>query len=123
VPAPRSTDQIASLPPAQTQVETPVLRIEFAGAASGLSGRAEQALARLADDLNRSEERLQIKAFAGGGSGNGSNARRVSLSRALAVRAYLLEKGIRSTRIDVRALGQAGDNGPVDRVDIVLIGR
>jgi outer membrane protein OmpA-like peptidoglycan-associated protein len=102
-----------------------VLRLEFAGTGNTLSTRAEQALARLAEDLVRSEERLQIKAFAGGGASNGagSGARRLSLSRALAVRAYLLEKGVRSTRIDVRALGQAGDGGPAERVDIVLIGR
>ena len=47
----------------------------------------------------------------------------MSLSRALAVRSYLIEQGIRSTRIDVRALGLAGDSGPLDRVDVVLLGR
>jgi outer membrane protein OmpA-like peptidoglycan-associated protein len=41
----------------------------------------------------------------------------LSLTRALAVRAYLMDKGIADTRIDVRALGVAA-SGPPDRVDI-----
>lgn len=100
-----------------------MLRLEFDASGSSLSARGEQALAKLAGDLARSDERLQIKAFATGGGAAGSNARRLSLSRALAVRAFLLERGLGSTRIDVRALGQAADGGPADRVDIVLLGR
>ena len=49
-----------------------------------------------------------------------SQSRRMSLSRALFVRQYLLEKGIRSTRIDVRALG---NKNPVDRVEVFVIQR
>jgi len=45
--------------------------------------------------------------------------RRLSLSRALAVRAFLIDQGVRSTRLDVRALGDKTGDGPADRVDIV----
>ncbi len=45
-------------------------------------------------------------------------ARRLSLSRALAVRDYLTAKGISSARIDVRALGANVPSGDPDRVDI-----
>jgi outer membrane protein OmpA-like peptidoglycan-associated protein len=49
-------------------------------------------------------------------------ARRVSLARAVAVRAYLIEKGVRSLRIDVRALGNRADTGPVaDQVDLLVV--
>jgi hypothetical protein len=38
------------------------------------------------------------------------------------VRAYLIEKGVRSLRIDVRALGNRADNGPVaDQVDLLVV--
>jgi outer membrane protein OmpA-like peptidoglycan-associated protein len=44
------------------------------------------------------------------------------LSRALVVRAYLIERGVSNLRLDVRALGNRSDNGvPPDRVDIVMI--
>ncbi len=59
-------------------------------------------------------------AYAGGDNDNASQARRLSLSRALAVRSYLIEQGVRSTRIDVRALGNKTDVEPADRVDLIL---
>lgn len=67
--------------------------------------------------------RLRLLAYAGGATQTPSQARRLSLSRALAVRAYLIEKGIRSTRIDVRALGNKSEGGPPDRVDIIITTR
>jgi len=39
------------------------------------------------------------------------------------VRSFLIERGIRSTRIDVRALGIPEDDGPEDRVDVVIVAR
>jgi outer membrane protein OmpA-like peptidoglycan-associated protein len=67
--------------------------------------------------------RLQIVAYATGGDEAGSQARRLSLSRALAVRSYLIDQGIRSTRMDVRALGNRSPDGPADRVDMVIVRR
>jgi hypothetical protein len=71
--------------------------------------------------MEESDGRLQLKAYAGGTAETLSSARRLSLSRALSVRSFLIEQGIRSTRIDVRALGRAEDSGPPERVDIVLL--
>ena len=70
------------------------------------------------------QKRLQVVAYAAS-QGNTSAARRLSLSRALAVRSYLIDKGIRSTRIDVRAMGapEAASSGPADRVDLVVVGQ
>ena len=48
-----------------------------------------------------------------------SQARRKALARGLEVRKYLIGKGVRSNRIDVRALGTKSEGGPADRVDIV----
>jgi len=38
-------------------------------------------------------------------------------------RSYLIKKGIRSTSIDVRALGNRSGNGPTDRIDIIVTTR
>ena len=62
---------------------------------------------------------VQLVAYASGPPDQASQARRISLSRAITVRSYLMEQGVKSARIDVRALGNRGDGGPQDRVDIV----
>ena len=49
-----------------------------------------------------------------------SNARRLSLSRALGIRSYLIDKGVEGTRIDVRALGNKETSGQINRVDLKL---
>ena len=98
-----------------------ILRIDFLGASTRLTPDAERRLGSLAATMMESDGRLQLKAYAGGTVETLSSARRLSLSRALAVRSFLIEQGIRSTRIDVRALGRAEDDGPPERVDIVLL--
>ena len=65
--------------------------------------------------------RLQLVAYASGGGDNPSRARRLSLSRALAVRSFLVDQGVKSTRMDVRALGNKFEEGPGDRVDLIIL--
>ncbi|MDY0028444.1 MAG: OmpA family protein [Pseudobdellovibrionaceae bacterium] len=62
--------------------------------------------------------RLEILAFASSTDGSQGSSRRISLSRALSTRSYLLEKGIEPTRIDVRALSDNTQESPVDRMDL-----
>lgn len=62
--------------------------------------------------------RLELLAYASAENGSTSNARRLSLSRALAVRAYLIDRGIKTVRFIVRAQGDRFDSGPADRVDL-----
>ena len=72
--------------------------------------------------LKKSESsRLQIQAFASADKQEQSTARRLSLSRGLSVRSYLLEKGIPASRIDVRALGNNTLEPPIDRVDLIFL--
>lgn len=75
-------------------------------------------LPRLAKD---DRARIQILSFATSPDGTESGARRISLSRALSVRDYLLAQKINPSRIDVRALANQGSETPQDRVDIVLL--
>lgn len=100
-----------------------ILRIDFGGASMRLTPDAERKLKSLAATMMENDGRLQLKAHAGGTGETRRLARRLSLSRALEVRSFLIEQGIRSTRIDVRALGRPEDDGPSERVDVVLLTR
>jgi len=115
--------QVASVSSMASLGKGLVSRVNFAGASTRLNEDAKNQLRDLATKIAASGERLQLKAFAAGSSGSSSSARRLSLSRALTVRSYLIESGVRSTRIGVRALGRAVDAGPPDRVDLILLAR
>jgi hypothetical protein len=79
----------------------------------------ESGLKELADRMKTQESlRLQVVAYAAGDDLSASAARRLSLSRALAVRTFLIDNGVRSTRIDVRALGDKVPDQPANRVDL-----
>jgi outer membrane protein OmpA-like peptidoglycan-associated protein len=78
----------------------------------------EQLAAALAQD---SERRVQLRAYAGAKGENASQSRRVALFRALSVRSYLIQRGVRSTRMDIRALGNKYEEEPADRVDILPV--
>jgi outer membrane protein OmpA-like peptidoglycan-associated protein len=99
-----------------------VVTIPFAAEQADLPKDNLGALDGLAAQLAKTEDRLQIRAYAASTGNDGSGARRLSLSRALAVRAYLIDKGIRSTRIDVRALGTPSDGSQADRVEVAPVG-
>ncbi|SLN73512.1 OmpA family protein [Oceanibacterium hippocampi] len=110
---------IASARPAAPIGEA--VTIAFAGDAVELGSDARAALDGVVGALKDNDQRVQLKAFAADTGEGANSARRVSLSRALAVRAYMIDGGVRSTRIDVRALGDADDGGDADRVDIVML--
>ena len=126
VAAPEPEPEVAALSPAVTAEPGPTesLRIAFDGDSAELPAGAADDLKAIADKLLGDESlRAQVKAYAGAASGSASAARRLSLSRALAVRAILIEQGVRSTRIDVRALGDRNEGGPPERVDVLLVSR
>ena len=109
--------QTAALPPAPALAEQ--IRVLFQDGSVELSSDAKRRLSAVATALMESPTvRIQLLAYAKASSDGASRARRLSLSRALAVRAFLIEKGVRSTRMDVRALGDKIGDGPADRVDI-----
>jgi outer membrane protein OmpA-like peptidoglycan-associated protein len=66
--------------------------------------------------------RLQVIGYASGDPQNVSAQRRLSLARALAVKNYLVERGMPADRIDVRGLGASSEGGPADRAEVLLIG-
>ncbi len=100
------------------------LLIEFERDSARLPEKSWSQLKGFARQLLKTKSlRVQVKAYAGSSTISVSAARRLSLSRALAVRAFLIERGVRSTRIDVRALGNRSEGGPPERVDVVLVDR
>ena len=98
--------------------------ILFAAGASDPAQSALGAIKFLAGDLNTAMtgpgSRIQILAYGGEKGDKGSEARRLSLKRALAIRQVLIDDGVASERIDVRAMGGADDGGPADRVDVYI---
>lgn len=99
-------------------------RIVFETGSAKVPASADPMLDELASELNANDAlRVQLMAYADGDNDAANPARRLSLSRALAVRTALIEKGVRSTRMDVRALGNKYADGPADRVDAVLVER
>lgn len=69
--------------------------------------------------LSNGSARVELEAFGGKPNDKSSDARRISLKRALIVRQLLIDEGVPSERIDVRAMGGASEGSP-DRVDIFL---
>jgi outer membrane protein OmpA-like peptidoglycan-associated protein len=101
-------------------------RILFKPDDANLPDEAKQELDRLAARLS-ADGRLyvQLVAYAGASPGSdASQARRMSLSRALAARSYLVDHGVEIKQIDVRPLGSKSEPGAApDRVDLVVTQR
>jgi len=115
----------AALPPAGKPLAPGrAMQIVFKPTASKLPDTSKAGLKTLAAKLKGQPAlRLQLMAYAGGESLSSGKARRLSLSRALSVRSYLIENGVRSTRIDVRALGNKTAEEPLNRVDVTVAER
>lgn len=138
-PAPTPTDAVPATtakaavdakttPPVQPAVpQSPAVSLEgsfslaFDPNGAMLSTEALQSLDKLATRLNGDDSlNLLLMAYASSSDDSASRARHLSLSRALAVRSNLIDRGVRSTRIEVRALGNKTPGGNPDRVDLIL---
>ncbi|USG62681.1 OmpA family protein [Sneathiella marina] len=119
---------VAALPPEQKPDPAPITRatgdmtrILFPAGEAALPVSAEAEIQAIADQLQNEGQNVQLIAYATGDSN--SAARRLSLGRALSVRSKLMDLGVKNNKIEVRALGQPTGDGPVDRVDLVMIAR
>jgi len=123
----------AAPPPQKTAPAGPVTGNEslskrsvilFAKDAPDPAKAALGAIKFLANDLNAAmtgpNARIELQAFGGAKGDKGSEARRLSLKRALAIRQVLIDDGVSPDRIDVRAMGGVDDTGPADRVDVFV---
>jgi len=99
------------------------VRITFAAGQADLSPSSADAIKQLvASAHSGATTTFNVVAYAAAVTDDPSAARRLSLSRALAVRAALMADGVESSRIFVRALGSQVPEGPPDRVDLTLFG-
>jgi outer membrane protein OmpA-like peptidoglycan-associated protein len=132
-PPPSKPQQQAAATPAPSQTKTGSgignirnIHINFPPGTAEPSADVAAALQSLAGDLTNELQaksgRLLLQAFAGTPGDKSSEARRLSLKRALAVRQLLIDSGVPSDKIDVRAMGGITDGGKPDRVDVMLRG-
>ncbi len=109
----------ANLPPASVGPDGHRVTINFAKGVTDMPPGTAPFLSDLIKKMKSNQTmRLQLRGYAGSTKGSPSQARRISLFRALSVRTYLMKQGIRSTRMDVRALGNKVKEGTLDRVDV-----
>jgi outer membrane protein OmpA-like peptidoglycan-associated protein len=99
------------------------LRITFAAGQSDLSPESVASIRQFATAAPAGDTaNFNVMAYAPGSSDDPSTARRISLSRAMAVRSALVADGVSSARIYVRAMGAQYGEGPPDRVDVNVLG-
>lgn len=97
-------------------------RMLFVNDHTALSATGERLLDTLAERMDKQADlRLSVLAYAGGSPETATRSRLLSLERALAVRNYLSERGVRGSRMDLRALGNTYVDGPPERVDLLLL--
>ena len=116
--APGTTGTAATLALAEIPDQRLFARVVFAPQEIELNETELRKLAELAARLaKKPEQRIGIYAYASS-DGIQMSARRISLGRALSVRSFLIEHGVESQRMIVRALGKPQQAEVADRVDI-----
>ena len=97
------------------------LRIIFKPSQTKIDSKYNREISRFALREAKKNSRFEIRAYASTSGNRPTYARRVSLSRALAIRTELIENGVNSSNIDVRALGEPQDGDILDRVDVSIM--
>ncbi len=115
----------ASAPPPSDQGPNGLVRqsqILFGPGAPDPVPEAIDAIKGLASPLNSAlaagASRVEVIAYGGARGDKSSDARRLSLRRAIVIRQLLIDGGVPSARIDLKAMGGTNDAEPTDRVDI-----
>ena len=121
-PVTAQPEQVASAQQAVTTSATgPDVQIVFKETETEVPLSMKSKLTELATKVKSDPNaRITIVAYAAGTDDQASTAKRVSLSRALAVRASLIEEGLDNLRINVEVGGNKSRGGPADRVDIFI---
>ncbi len=97
------------------------LRIVFKPTETAVPLAVKEDLNKLVNKLTANpDDRVTLIAYASSMGEQASTSRRVSLSRALSVRASLIDSGISPLRINVLAEGDKNPSGEPDRVDVFV---
>ena len=98
----------------------PAVSVLFATNSAEISDLGKADLDRIAKTISQQRvPQIELRAFAGGA--DPTDARKVALARALAVRSYLIDQGVKA-RIEVGAFAAGRNGGPAERVDILAPG-
>lgn len=122
--APPRPPAVAALPPPAPALppKPDNLMVVFDAIDPAISPAADAVLAQVAQRLNAAPAlRLQLRSYASGTPDTAREARQRSLARAIAVRERLSALGVRSMRVDIRALGNTAEDGPDDRIDLEFL--
>ncbi len=107
--------------PASVTNGKPSLSIAFKSTETSVPLTVKPELDKVAKQAAGNENmRVTLIAYAASTNDQSTTARRVSLSRALAVRAYLIDQGVGNLRINVQAEGDKNPGGDPDRVDVFV---
>ncbi len=105
-----------------TQDGEQVISLMFEPASTTLDNKLKASLKQVVDQFIKNDgQKIQLVSYASAVSGELSSDRRIALSRALAIRGYLTERGIESRYIEVRALGLVESDQPKDRAELTII--
>ncbi|WP_281020034.1 OmpA family protein [Minwuia sp. IMCC3060] len=116
--------QVATAAPAATaSAAAGATRVLFQGASEDLDPAGRAAIRDVAASLKDTSDRIQIRAYADSETETEGWKRRLSLRRGNNVRLALLDEGVQSFRILLRALGAPTDGGPGNRVDLITESR
>lgn len=119
LPVQKSLEPVAA-PKAQEKV---AMQVTFAKTETEVPLSSQNELKNLAKELAApgNNKGVSVVAYASGSKDQESIARRVSLSRALAIRAFLIDSGVDNLRINVQAMGNKEDGSAnPERADIFV---
>ena len=98
----------------------PLMVINFLTTETNLPLSVEDELKKVINTLKNNTSRVTLIGYASESGDQTTTARRVSLSRVLAVRSFMIDKGVNKMNINVQAEGSHNNGGSPDRVDILL---
>jgi outer membrane protein OmpA-like peptidoglycan-associated protein len=103
---------------AAAQQSGPAVTVPFQPQSVEIADAGRGALDGLAKSLaERGVKQVEVRGYASGD--DTGDARKVALARALSVRSYLIDQGVRA-RIEVSANAQPAKTAPKERVDVMV---
>jgi outer membrane protein OmpA-like peptidoglycan-associated protein len=103
---------------AQPGPSAPAITVSFEPRSVEIAQASRGALDSLAQSLaERGVRQIELRSYAG--SDDAGDARKLALARALSVRSYLIDQGVRA-RIEVNVNGQAARAASRERVDVLV---
>jgi outer membrane protein OmpA-like peptidoglycan-associated protein len=112
-------ERASHIPGNHLALDPTISTVLFTRGSGNIDEQVVSTLDKLAGVLQANPDvRVTLTAYADNSDSTPRDARRLSLTRALAVRDYLASKGVADSRVDVRAEGSNTTSGYIDRVDV-----